>query len=120
MERKRRGVGCRVGGLCAVFVVGWAQPAAAQQVQVDPTAAGLPGAGVLQSVVNWGGYIALIFALLAILAGGAMWGVSHFNGRTQGAHQGQRLALGGAIGALIIGVAPVVVNTLFDAGVAGG
>ncbi len=93
--------------------------AGAQTVTLNPTADGLPGAGVLQNIVNWGGQIALIFSLLALIAGGAMYGIGQMNGRTQGAHQGRQLAMGGAIGALITGVAPFVVNTLFASGVAG-
>lgn len=108
-----------IGVLASIVVLVSASPAAAQ-VEVQPTADGLPGAGVLQSVVNWGGQIALIFSLGALLAGGALYGWSYFQGRTQGAHRGQQLAMGGAVGALLTGVAPFVVNALFNAGVAGG
>ena len=107
-------------GLFGMMVVLVSAPPAAAQVDVQPTADGLPGAGVLQSVVNWGGQVALIFCLGALLAGGALYGWSYFQGRTQGAHRGQQLALGGAVGALLTGVAPFVVNSLFNAGVAGG
>ena len=100
-------------------VVLTAAPAGAQTVTLNPTADGMPGAEVLQNIVNWGGQIALIFSLLALVAGGAMYGLGQMNGRTQGAHQGRQLAMGGAIGALITGVAPFVVNTLFASGVAG-
>jgi len=104
--------------LVMVAVVATSRPAGAQ-VEVTPTNAGLPGAGVFQAVLNWGSQIALWACVGAFLAGAGYWGWSHFNGRAQGAHRGQMLTMGGAIGALLVGVAPVAVNTLFNAGVAG-
>lgn len=109
----------RVSLLAAGLVIVTAGPVGAQ-VTLNPTEDGMPGAGVFQSVLNWGGQLALYACLAAFFVGGGYWGWAHFSGRSQGAHKGQMLTIGGAVGALLVGVAPVAINTLFNAGVAGG
>jgi hypothetical protein len=87
----------------------------AGQVDVDPNAQGLPGAGLLQKILNWLGQIALWGSVGSLLAGaGTMWVGNHGN-NFGWASKGKTLAVAGLIGACVAGVAPTAVNLLFDA-----
>ena len=55
--------------------------------------------------------------LIVLGAGG--WWVSASTGSYGGAAKGKQFVLGGAIGALIIGLGPTMVNLLFNAGQGG-
>ena len=85
------------------------------QVSVSPSSAGMPGANLIQELLNWGQMIALWGSLAAILAGAAMYGLSREGGSYSGAGRGKALALGGVVGAILAGVAPAAVNMLFQA-----
>lgn len=103
-----------VASTLAVVTVS-AAPAAAQ-VDANPSSAGLPGAGLAQSLLDWAGWIGLVGSLLAVLVGAAVWGLSQQAGNSVAAGRGRALVTGGAIGAFLVGVGPTLVNTLFDAG----
>jgi hypothetical protein len=90
----------------AVVVVG--------QVEVNPSAEGLPGGDLIQRLLNWGQMGALWASLAAVLAGGAYYGWSQVHGSYAGAAKGKAFAVGGAVGAVITGLAPLIVNTLFN------
>ena len=96
----------------------WVEAAGAEDVRISPNAGGMPGADMVKRLLNWGGQVALWASVGAFVAGSAMYGWSQWQGRTQGAHRGQTLALGGAVGALLVGVAPAAINMLYRA--AGG
>jgi hypothetical protein len=81
-------------------------------VSADPTSSQLPGAALLQTLVNWAGWGALMASLAALLVGGGMWGWSQHHGSTIGVTKGKMTALGGAAGAIVVGLAPTVINTL--------
>jgi hypothetical protein len=85
------------------------------QVTVSPSADGMPGAELIQQLLNWGQMLALWGSLGAILAGAALYGLSREGGSYSGAGRGKSLALGGVVGAILAGVAPAAVNMLFDA-----
>jgi len=85
------------------------------QVTVSPSADGMPGADLIQQILNWGQMLALWGSLGAILAGAAMYGISREGGSYGGAGRGKGLALGGVVGAILAGVAPAAVNMLFEA-----
>jgi len=85
------------------------------QVTVSPTADGMPGAGLIQQLLNWGQMLALWGSLAAILAGAAMYGISREGGSYGGAGKGKALALGGVVGAILAGIAPAAINMLFAA-----
>jgi hypothetical protein len=85
------------------------------QVTVSPTADGMPGAGLIQQLLNWGQMLALWGSLAAMLAGAAMYGISREGGSYSGAGKGKALALGGVVGAILAGVAPAAINMLFAA-----
>lgn len=84
-------------------------------VTVTPTTAGLPGAGLVQTMLNWLTQIALWGSLASILCGAAIYGLSQQTGNYSGGYLGKRLALAGAIGACLAGIAPTVINLLFAA-----
>jgi len=85
------------------------------QVSVSPDAAGMPGAELIQRLLNWSQMLALWGSLGALLAGAAMYGLAREGGNYAGASRGKALALGGVTGAILAGVAPTAVNLLFRA-----
>jgi hypothetical protein len=88
------------------------------QVSVSPDAAGMPGAQLIQRLLNWTQMVALWGSLGALLAGAAMYGLARENGNYSGASRGKSLAVGGLVGAVIAGAAPAAVNLLFRAAAA--
>ena len=85
------------------------------QVSVTPDASGMPGAHLVQRLLDWCQMAALWGSLGALLAGAALYGLSRESGSYSGASRGKSLALGGAVGAVLAGVAPAAVNLLFQA-----
>jgi len=88
------------------------------QVSVRPTADGMPGAQLIQRLLDWLMQAALWGSLASILLGAALYGLSQNSGNYSGAYKGKAFAAAGVIGACLAGVAPAVVNLLFTA--AGG
>ncbi len=85
------------------------------QVSMNPDAGGLPGGALMQRLLNWGGQIALWGSLGSILVGGAVYGLSRETGQFKNASLGRTLALGGAAGAILTGLAATIINLLFSA-----
>ena len=85
------------------------------QVSVDPNSTGMPGADLIQRLLNWSQMLALWGSLGALLIGAAMYGLAREGGSYGGASRGKTLALGGVVGAILAGVAPTTVNMLFQA-----
>lgn len=90
-------------------------PAVLAQVDVEPDAAGMPGAELIQQLLNWSQMLALWGSLGAVLVGAAMYGLAREAGGYQQASRGKTLAMGGAVGAILAGLAPTAVNLLFSA-----
>lgn len=89
------------------------EPAAV--VTVDATSDGLPGADLIQRLLDWAQMIALWGSLGALLVGAAMYGLAREGNSYGGASRGKSLALGGLVGAVLAGLAPTAVNLLFSA-----
>ncbi|HMU78668.1 MAG TPA: hypothetical protein P5193_15690 [Microthrixaceae bacterium] len=85
------------------------------QVSVDPNSTGMPGADLIQRLLNWSQMLALWGSLGALLIGAAMYGLAREGGSYGGASRGKALAMGGVVGAILAGVAPTAVNMLFEA-----
>ena len=85
------------------------------QVSVDPNSDGMPGADLIQRLLNWSQMLALWGSLGALLIGAAMYGLAREGGSYGGASRGKALAMGGIVGAILAGVAPTAVNMLFEA-----
>ena len=88
------------------------------QVTAKPTAEGLPGAPLLQQMINWLDQLALWGSLASVLLGAAIYGLAQQSGNYSGGYRGKQLALAGVIGACLAGVAPTAVNMFYAA--AGG
>lgn len=88
------------------------------QVSSSPSSDGLPGAAFWQRILNWLSWAGLAGSLASLLIGGAVWGLSHAAGNSMHASRGKVFAIGGIAGALLTGMAPTIVNSLFSS--AGG
>jgi hypothetical protein len=84
-------------------------------VNVEPTTDGMPGADLIQQILNWLAQAALWGSLGAILAGAGLFWLGHQAGNFAGASRGKTLAVAGAVGACLAGVAPTAVNLLYRA-----
>jgi hypothetical protein len=94
----------------------WATIAAVRawgQVHAEPTETGAPGAHAIQTLINWLGQYALWACLASVLAGGGMYAWGRAQGENGKAVSGGALAAGGAVGAVLVGLAPQIVNSLF-------
>ena len=88
------------------------------QIDASPTSDGLPGAQLLQQMINWLDQVALWGSLASILLGAAIYGLAQQSGNYAGGYRGKQLALAGVIGACLAGVAPTAINMFVRA--AGG
>jgi hypothetical protein len=93
----------------------WVIGLLAQTVNVKPDASGMPGAALIQHLLNWLQMLALWGSLGAILVGAAMYGLAQQGNSYAGASRGKTLAMGGVVGAILAGLAPSAVNLLFSA-----
>ena len=81
--------------------------------QVDATPDyGVPGADLAQDVLNWLMWLGLAGSLASLLIGGAVWGLSQVTGNSMQGGRGRVFALGGAAGAIVVGLAPTIVDEL--------
>ena len=65
-------------------------------------------------VTTWLGnlkFLGLAGSLASLFIGGAVWGLSNVGGNSVGSSVGRRFALGGAVGAIIVGMGAEIVNT---------
>ena len=69
----------------------------------------------MQQLLNWLSQVALWGSLASILAGAAVYGLAQNAGNYNGAYRGKQMAAAGAVGAILAGLAPTVVNLLFSA-----
>ncbi len=79
------------------------------------TRPGMPGAELVQKLLNWSQMVALWGSLAALLVGAAMYGLAREGGSYANASRGKGLAIGGVVGAILAEVAPTAVNLLFQA-----
>ena len=84
-------------------------------ITVNPSAAGLPGADLVQQLLGWTQMVALWGSVAAMLVGAATYGLARESGGYGGASRGKSLALGGVVGAILAGLAPTAVEMLFEA-----
>lgn len=87
----------------------------ADNVNLNPTGAGAPGAAFAQTALNWMGQYGLWASLAAVVLGGMTYGFSTYAGNTYRAAHGRTVALAGGVGAVIIGLGPSIINLLFHA-----
>ena len=106
--------------LSVVATTGSPTWASAGPVDGQPDSTGMPGAHLVSQLVNWLMWVSLMASLGAVLYGAAMWRGGAKLGNSPRAEDGRHYVAGGAIGALLSGLAVVLVNTLFAVGRAGG
>ena len=115
----RRRVQRVVGGVAFLAVA--ATPGRVLAAAIDdapPSNAGLPGGALLSTLLGWGKWVGLIVCALAIIYGAATWrGMGGNSGRGV---EGKAYVGAGMLGAMIIGLAVIAVNTLYGAGQTGG
>jgi hypothetical protein len=84
-------------------------------LSINPSTDGMPGADLIEKLLSWAQMVALWGSLAALLAGAAMYGLARETGSYGAAHRGKSMALGGAVGAVLAGLAPTAVEMLFRA-----
>jgi len=87
----------------------------ADDVHVNPTSLGAPGAAFIQTAINWLWLSALWASLVTLLVGGATYGFSIYAGNSYRAARSRSVALAGAVGAVVTGLGPTAINLLFRA-----
>ena len=108
-----------VGATTATIVANGGR-ALAQPVDGQPDPSGMPGAALVSQLVNWLMWVSLMASLGAVLYGAALWRGGAKMANSPRAEDGRNYVAGGAIGALLSGLAVVLINTLFQVGRAGG
>lgn len=107
--------------MAVMLVVAKAQSAGAHaqtvlaQVEVAPSGTDFPGGAMVQKMINWAGQFGLWGSVASLLIGAGIWGVSQQFGNGYQAGKGKTLAGAGAVGAVLTGLAAVIVNTLYNA-----
>lgn len=85
-------------------------------VTLTPTMSGLPGGTALQGLVNGLGAWALVFSLVALVVGAAVWALGAHSRNYHQSFVGRRAVLVSAIAALLVGAAPALINFFYAAG----
>ena len=79
----------------------------------DPEIPGeVPGKDTVLQVLGILKWFGLAGCVASFFIGGAVWGLSQANGVSTLASQGRRYAVGGAAGAVVIGIGPTLVDRL--------
>ena len=84
---------------------------------VDPGVnTSFPGYTLANNVLGWLKWLGLAGSLASFFIGGAVWGLSQQGGNSMAASRGRSYALGGAAGAVVIGLGATIVNQLSTVG----
>jgi hypothetical protein len=82
-------------------------------VVVNPTGIDAPGKDTIQDLLDWLGQYSLWACVAAMVAGGGLFAWARRTGGHSMAVTGTALAGGGAVGTILVGLAPEIVNTLY-------
>lgn len=85
-------------------------------VSLTPDTGNLPGGAVLQHLTDGLGGWALIATLVGLVVGAGLWALGSHAHNYQQSFVGRRTVLVSALGALLVGAAPALVNFFFHAG----
>lgn len=88
----------------------------AQKVHLNPNPNRLPGGRVLEGLTDGIGGFALIFCLIGLVIGAAMWGLGSTSSNYQQTFIGKRAFAVSAFAALLIGGAAAIINFFYGAG----
>lgn len=107
----------RLGNRALLAIVGGGPaPLRLANVALTPNPGNLPGATVLQKLTNGIGGWALIFSLVGMVVGAALWALGAHSQNYHQSFVGRRAVLVSGLAALLIGAAPAVINFFFNAG----
>jgi len=85
-------------------------PKSSADVSVTPDFSQVPALDVWQSLLNGWAALALLIMVAVIIAAGVSWGGGHATGNERAVNFGKRGVFFGAIGALVIGASPYLIN----------
>ena len=85
------------------------------QVSVTPTDAGMPGGALVGRLLAWLAQLCLYGGVAAMFIGGLAAALSHRSGYSAGGSRGREIILGGVAAAVLGGLGPTIVNTLYAA-----
>src|SRR5687768_13650341 len=88
----------------------------AQKVDLDPNPNKLPGGQVLESLTDGIAGFGLVFCLIGLVVGAAMWGLGSTSSNYQQTFIGKRAFAVSAVAALLIGGAAAIINFFYGAG----
>jgi len=86
------------------------------KLDLQPNPSDLPGSSALLKLTNGLGGWALILSLVALLIGAVTWALSSHSQNYQHAVTGRRAVLVSGLAALLIGLAPAIVNFFYNLG----
>jgi uncharacterized protein DUF6112 len=86
----------------------------ASGVSVTPDPGGIPGVGQLHQLVNGLYAVSLVLALVGFVVASAAWGIGSHSNHYGAAHAGRRGVLVSAGAAGLIGLAPTLINFLYQ------
>lgn len=82
----------------------------------DASSGRLPGATLIESIVSWAWWIAMLMSVVSLFIAGGAYGYFYWNSKSQQASTALKVVVGTLVGALLVGGAGVLVNTLFGFG----
>ena len=88
----------------------------AQRLDLNPNPNELPGGDVLKNLTDGIAGFGLIFCLIGLVAGAAMWGLGSTSSNYQQTFVGKRAFAVSAVAALLIGGAAAIINFFYSAG----
>lgn len=88
----------------------------AQRVRLNPDPNRLPGGQVLEDLTNGIAGFSLIFCLIGLVIGAAMWGLGSTSSNYQQTFVGKKAFAVSALAALLIGGAAAIINFFYGAG----
>lgn len=89
---------------------------AISKVTLSPNPKGLPGSGVIQSLVNGLAFWALLASLAGVVIGCIVWAAGSHGQNHHMAGRGRLGTLACAAAALVVGAAPALINFFAEAG----
>jgi hypothetical protein len=87
-----------------------------RKVTIDPKPGGLPGSGVLQSLIDGLAFWALLGCLAAMIIAAVVWAFAAHSNNHHYTANGRRGLLTAALAALAIGASDALVNFFAEAG----
>ena len=88
----------------------------AQKVDLRPDLGALPGGDVLQNLADGIAAFGLVFCLIGLVVGAALWGIGSSSTNYQQTLIGKKALGVSACGALLIGGAAAIINFFYGAG----